>query len=173
MRLSELLGLTWSDIDLDTGTVNLDTNKTDDPRLWALNSSVVVALSRWKKLMSREALKTRRLIVHPKSGRLFNPDGAARRLRKYARLAGLDRSQLYEHSDERIALRVHDMRATFVTISLAQGQSETWVSDRTGHRSSQMLQNYRRVARTYQELNLGPLAPLYECIPELAEMTSG
>ena len=121
-------------------------------------------------MMSNSALKAKWLIVHPKSGRLFNPDGAARRLRKYARLAGLERTQLYEQSEERIALRVHDMRATFVTISLAQGQSETWVSDRTGHRSSQMLQNYRRVARTYQELNLGPLAPLDQSIPELAEL---
>lgn len=82
----------------------------------------------------------------------------------------IEQAQLYEQSDERIALRVHDMRATFVTISLAQGQSETWVSDRTGHRTPQMLQNYRRVARTYQELNLGPLSPLDQCIPELAEL---
>lgn len=170
LRLSELTGLTWADVDLQTGTVNLDRNKTDDPRIWALNPSVVEALSRWKKMMSNSALKAKWLIVHPKSGRLFNPDGAARRLRKYARLAGLERTQLYEQSEERIALRVHDMRATFVTISLAQGQSETWVSDRTGHRSSQMLQNYRRVARTYQELNLGPLAPLDQSIPELAEL---
>jgi integrase len=62
------------------------------------------------------------------------------------------------------------MRATFVTVSLAQGQTETWVADRTGHRSSQMLQTYRRIARTYQELSLGPLAPLHECIPELAQL---
>lgn len=170
LRLSELLNLEWSDVDLVTGTVNLDRNKTDDARLWALSPSVVEALVRWKEMLSKRALRARRLIVHPKSGRLFNSDGAANRLRRYARLAKLERSQLYEKSADRIPLRVHDMRATFVTISLAQGQTETWVADRTGHRSSQMLQNYRRVARTYQELNLGPLAPLHECIPELAEM---
>jgi integrase len=172
LRLSELAQLEWSDVDLDTGTVDLDKNKTDDPRLWALDPHVVEALSRWKKMLSPQAKNARRLILHPKSGRLFNPKGAARRLRTYARKAGLERSQLYEKSEERIALRIHDLRATFVTVSLAQGQTETWVADRTGHRSSQMIATYRRVARTYRELNLGPLAPLCDGIPELAELAN-
>ena len=172
LRLSELAQLEWSDIDLGTGTVDLDKNKTDDHRLWALDPNVVEALSRWKKMLSPQAIKAGRLILHPKSGRLFNPKGAARRLRAYARKAGLERSQLYEKSEERIALRIHDLRATFVTVSLAQGQTETWVADRTGHRSSQMIATYRRVARTYRELNLGPLAPLCDGIPELAELAN-
>jgi integrase len=121
-----------------------------------MNPSVVEALSRWRKLLSRQALKAGRLIVHPKSGRLFNSDGAARRLRRYSRIAGLERSQIYEKSEQRIPLRVQDLRASFVTISLAQGLTETWVTDRTGHRSASMLKTYRRVARTYEELNVGP-----------------
>jgi hypothetical protein len=38
---------------------------------------------------------------------------------------------------------------------------------RTGHRSSQMINTYRRTARTYAELGLGELAPMAEAIPEL------
>ena len=37
---------------------------------------------------------------------------------------------------------------------------------------SQMIATYRRVARTYRELNLGPLAPLCDGIPELAELAN-
>lgn len=169
LRESELLSLEWNDVDLERGIVNLDKNKTDDPRSWVLNPSVTEALSRWRKLLSREALKANRLIVHPKSGRLFQSAGAAKHLRKYARKVGLQRPQLYEKSEERMPLRVLDLRATFVTVSLALGQSETWVTDRTGHRSSIMLYTYKRTARTYQELALGPLAPLHESIPELEQ----
>ena len=33
--------------------------------------------------------------------------------------------------------------ARFVTISLANGRTEAWIADRTGHRSSQMINAYR------------------------------
>jgi hypothetical protein len=42
----------------------------------------------------------------------------------------------------------------------AAGRSETWVADRTGHRSSVMINAYRRASRHAAELGLGELAPL-------------
>lgn len=38
--------------------------------------------------------------------------------------------------------------------------------DRTGHRSSQMINEYRRAVRAADELGPGPLLPLDEAIPE-------
>jgi integrase len=35
MREGELVGLTWSCVDLERGVLTLDENKTDDPRAWA------------------------------------------------------------------------------------------------------------------------------------------
>ncbi len=57
-------------------------------------------------------------------------------------------------------IRVHDLRGTFVTLALASGKTETWVADRTGHKSSIMINRYRRAARSASELGLGLLAPL-------------
>jgi hypothetical protein len=62
---------------------------------------------------------------------------------------------------------VHDLRGTFVTVSLANGKSESWISDRTGHRSSVMIARYKRTARTFSELHTGNFAPLDSAIPEL------
>ena len=40
----------------------------------------------------------------------------------------------------RYFLRAHDLRGTFVTLALAVGQTEAWVTDRTGHLArSQMI----------------------------------
>ncbi len=52
-----------------------------------------------------------------------------------------------------------------MTISLATGKTETWVSERTddGHT---MIDKNRRKARTW---NLGELGALYALIPELAD----
>jgi integrase len=84
--------------------------------------------------------------------------------------AGIDRPVLFEKSKARQSIRIHDTRATFITVSLANGKSETWVQDRTGHKSSIMINRYRRAARTAAELGLGELRPLDQTIPELAHL---
>ena len=65
-------------------------------------------------------------------------------------------------------MRVHDLRGTFVTLSLANGKSEAWISDRTGHKSSTMINRYKRTARTFAELQSGELESLDVAIPELS-----
>ena len=62
--------------------------------------------------------------------------------------------------------------ATMITIALAMGRSETWVADRTGHKSSTMINRYSRAARTAAELGLGDLTPLDVAIPELPASSS-
>jgi hypothetical protein len=61
----------------------------------------------------------------------------------------------------------------FVTIALANGKTETWIADRTGHRSRLMINTYRRQARHAAELGLGGMLPLCDAIPELARATRG
>ncbi len=56
--------------------------------------------------------------------------------------------------------RISREEAALLAPSLAAGKSEAWVSDRTGHRSSVMINAYRRAARTAAELGLGELLPL-------------
>ena len=69
--------------------------------------------------------------------------------------AGIRRAELFKATPERMALRVYDLRGAFVTVALANRRSETWVSNRTGHRSTQMISKYNRQARTAAELELG------------------
>jgi hypothetical protein len=69
-------------------------------------------------------------------------------------------------------IRAHDLRATFIMIALANGRSESWVADRTGHRSSLMINRYRRAARSVAELGLGELTSLDDAIPEFTSKGS-
>jgi hypothetical protein len=77
------------------------------------------------------------------------------------------RPELFTSIPERRQIRLHNLRGTFLTIALANGKSESWISHRTGHRSSAMLNNYKRVARTFEELEAGDLLPLVDALPEL------
>jgi hypothetical protein len=97
--------------------------------------------------------------------------GLAYYLRKGLEKAGVVRQQLFEQTDTRLALRAHELRASDVTVNLASGKSEEWITDRTGHKSSQMICRYKRQGRTHAELNLGGFKPLHEAIPELALAT--
>jgi hypothetical protein len=54
-----------------------------------------------------------------------------------------------------------------VTLALALGKTEDWVTRRTGHCSSVMLARYRRDAETIHEHDLGWLVELHEHLPEL------
>jgi hypothetical protein len=77
-----------------------------------------------------------------------------------------------ESTPERRQMRAHNLRGTFVTVALANGRSEAWISDRTGHRSSAMIAKYKRTARTFGELELGGLVPLADALPELRALAS-
>ena len=82
----------------------------------------------------------------------FDEDRVAETFRAHLRLAGVNRAELFEHNDNSRQIRVHDLRATFITLALANNRTETWVQDRTGHKSSVMVNRYRRQARQANEL---------------------
>lgn len=168
-RRGEALALRWLDLDLTVGSIRLDANKTDDPRAWALDPGTVQALTRYKARYRADAAFTELVFIddagHVDEANSLRPTN----LRASLREAGVARSDLYEDSKTRQPIRVHDLRATFVTTALANGKTETFVADRTGHRSSTMINRYRRAARTHNELDLGTLVPLNEAIPELGD----
>ncbi|MGH7297967.1 MAG: tyrosine-type recombinase/integrase, partial [Polyangiaceae bacterium] len=163
MRTSEMAALRWRDVDLTRGRVALDENKTDDPRDWDLRPDVVEALSRWKRLETETAADDH---VFAENGIPLNVMHLAALLQSDLLRVGVTRPQLFERSKVRRPVRAHDLRATFVTVALATGKNETWVSDRTGHHSHEMVDAYRRKARTW---NMGELGPLHELVPELRE----
>lgn len=152
MRVSELVQSDWWQWDLARGTFTLDENKTDDPRMWALLPDVVRAVKFWKH--------------RGPTGRSSGPFAGlkehhlARLLRAGLKAAGVKREELFMTTEARHQLRAHDLRATFITLALAANRSEQWVADRTGHKSSSMIQRYRRPARTAAELGLGEMGDL-------------
>lgn len=168
-RAHEAWSLELPDLDLVRGIVTLDVNKTDDPRAWALAPGVPSAIEGWLSLRGSDDSHVF-LDEHGEPIASRNPGYLADRFRRHLRLAGIDRPELYEKSATRLPIWAHDLRGTFVTIASANGKSEAWIMDRTGHGTSAMLNRYRRAIRTAQELGLGELARLDEAIPELREM---
>ncbi len=150
-------------LDLERGAAALDVNKTDEPRSWALDAGVAGALR-----AARDLLGAGEIDATMREMATLRGD----QLRDDLRAAGVTRPELFEASATRDPINVHALRATFVTLSLAAGRSEAWVADRTGHKSSHMINQYKRAARSVAELGLGALAPLVSALPELIAATA-
>ncbi|AKV04574.1 hypothetical protein AKJ09_11237 [Labilithrix luteola] len=163
MRSSEALHMTWGDLDLTRGAVRLDVNKTDDPRSWALDPGTAEALRRWHRLRGEPAADREVFEQVENRGHLADA------FRDHLQVAKIERPELFETTDARRRAWLHDLRATFVTVSLACGRTEAWVTNRTGHRSSGQIATYRRLTQTFQDIGAGELASLAEAIPELSD----
>jgi len=138
-RLGEALSLRWCDLDLERGVIRLDANKTDEPRAWALAPGVSEALATFRKKSHANTREdgTAKSAEEMASELVFNgfdEDRVAETFRAHLRLAGVKRAELFENNDNRRQIRVHDLRATFITLALANNRTETWVQDRTGHK---------------------------------------
>lgn len=153
MRASEAAMLTVGGIDCESGEITLDENKTDDPRTWAMGHDVAMALKVYVGDRGPDDL------VFPD----FVMRHAASKFRAYIQAAGITRRELAAGVNRR-AIRLHDTRASFITTALAIGMTETWVMDRTGHHSSDMVNKYRRQMRHVKTLGLSWFAPLHECL---------
>lgn len=173
LRVGEGLAAVWGDADLKRGAFTLNKNKTDAPRMWALDADVVEALT-WLRETRGEGVDDTDLIF-PDVVR--DTTQVARRLRRLLTDAKVTRRDLHTPTGNRRRLRAHDLRATFCTLALADGRSDQWVMQRTGHTTSAMLERYRRPARSVRELELGWFAPLPAALKlgssEGGEMCSG
>ena len=171
-RLSNFLELRFSQLDLKRGIITLDDTKTGTPIEWDLTPGTTNALLIYRDLFVKPENRGDYVFLDKDGklridGKVLHPSKMALTLRQHLRESGIDRPQLFDHGEHRINFRVHDLRTSFVTVKLAIGKSETWVMDRTGHESSQMLQTYRKKERLHIGTGLGDYVPLDEAIPEL------
>ena len=107
---------------------------------------------RWESLSDGDRRAS--LWISVKHGKTSDWLKGAQAYRHHIAIAGIDRAELFQDDDVRMPTRLQDLRGCFVTVALAIGRSEAWVSDRTGHTSSQMIKRRGQLARCAAELNL-------------------
>jgi integrase len=142
MRRGELLGLRWSDVDLDAKRVRVVQTVTmagDRPELGtpktaagarpiSLDGGTVAALRTWRARQAKERLVMgagwqgrHDLIVTEPDGSSVHPQVFTRRFKAIAKAADLPQ------------IRLHDVRHSYATASLAAGVPPKVLSARLGH----------------------------------------
>jgi integrase len=143
MRRGEVLGLRWSDVDLDAATVTIRSTRvrfgttitTSTPktargnRTISIGPSVVAGLKAWRKTQNADRLlmgagwqnTTSNLVVTIADGTAPNPEAFSNLFGDLARAAELP------------IIRLHDVRHSYATAALAAGVPVKVVSQRLGH----------------------------------------
>ena len=124
MRLSEIIYLTWNNIDLQNGTIQVGSDdfitKSREVRFIPISEPVRVILKR-RKLKSS---KTEKQYVFHHCGFAYQPDHISHLFKKCARDAGMNDS-----------IRFHTLRASFGSYLLQQGVPISSISKLLGHSS--------------------------------------
>ena len=172
-RIGNFLDLRFQDIDFEHGIIHLGKTKTTSSSSWVLDPGTVVGLARYRDRFVKPDGPQAFIFLDEDGqlavdGQVIHRTKLAETLRSCLKRSEVTRRELFEKGAHRLPIRAHDLRASFITVKLANGKTETWVMDRTDHKSSQMINAYRRRARAHAEANLGDFIPLHEAIPELA-----
>ncbi len=154
MRRGELAGLSWSDLDLERGRLQVTTQRTTDSdyqvitkepkassrRSVALAGHTVAALRRHHAVLARERLAAGTawtdsgLVFVDELGRGLHPQRLTDLFQQAADAAGLPR------------IRLHDLRHTSATLALVAGVHPKIVQERLGHATISMtLDTYSHV----------------------------
>lgn len=137
LRLANLLDLTWGNYDAEQRQLWVPDTKTAKPLQFTLDLGCCRALDALRKL---GPTKPSTAAIFPQLDRTT----ISKRLRAALQVAGVDRAQLFTESPHQFPVRFHDLRASFITFALANGRTEAWITERTGHTSSQMIHRYQR-----------------------------
>ena len=139
MRLSEIAGLKWKNIDLNIRTALLPDTKNGDARTVPLSSKAISVLTQWRTAQVVLQLDGRVFSISPHAVTV-----AFRRAVKRARGAHVEGVQIEGSGSQRFLanIRFHDLRHEAITRLFELGLNPIEVASVSGHRTMQMLKRY-------------------------------
>ncbi len=173
-RITETLRLTWDHVDLETGDIHIDKRwtKTRRARRWVLDSDVLEALEAWF-IESKRPQGSARVFPGRQKARLSSAT-VRKRFIEDLKEAGVSRRSILEGADGIDPLRVHDLRASFVTLALRAGKPLKWIMTRTGHESLGVMKGYDRLVQDAEEHRLPAwFTHMARAIPEFTRHAKG
>jgi integrase len=150
-RVSEALALTWTDINFDRRSIVIRKSKTGRMRRWRLGEDVARALELYQERTGAGGDERVFGTLKHRTAQTFRED---------LKRCQINRRELHEGTAESRHVTVHDLRGSFVTMSLAREKPEQWIMDRTGHTTSKMLHVYDRASRFARDHEMTWYGPL-------------
>jgi len=167
-RKGSLFAQTWKHADFDHGTLASFKTKTGTAQYFVADRGLMTLLEAWYVWCGKPG-DSEPINKASESDLGCKPKRLAATLREDLKAVGITRAILFEEEAENVvALRAHDLRSTFCTWARRSGKSDTWISERTGHKlTGKMIDRYDRGAQTLADLEYEPFPDISSAIPEL------
>jgi integrase len=177
-RVGEAWGLKWSGVQRMARAYVLRCwwEKTKQWGQWVASPGTAEGLLIYRARYWPDA-KPNDLVFHPS----FPRSHAALHLRDYLKQAKFEdqtleqsRPELFERGNtagDPNHIDARGLRALFVTLAIARGESDAYVREHTGHESESMIKRYTRNAELFRAAGWLALPGLDESLPELAIAT--
>jgi integrase len=175
-RDGELRALAWDggDVDMEHGALSIaraynqntkktEHTKTGETRRFNVERNLLPLL----KAMRAEAKGKGSVLSLPPQG------NGARKLRRYLKVAGVERPELHKGTPTRKPLTWHDLRATGITWCAVRGDEPMKIMQRAGHTTFSTTQGYIRTAENMRS-DFGDVFPrLPGCLLNIVPISSG
>ena len=134
LRLSELINLTWKEVNLQTGRLKVVSGKGDKDRILWINDSTLDALRGWRNRQN-DKLGDIKLVFTTRTGKKMRPGDIRKMVYTYSRKAGI--------TDKKIS--PHTFRHTFATDLLRETKNLRLVQKALGHSNISTTQIYTHI----------------------------
>jgi integrase len=168
-RTSELIALTWADLDLVNKTARIDKAVVDGAEKTTKTKAGIRTIP--LLLAARQALKAQRAATELADGRIFlNP-------RTGGEWTDQSLLRLWQRTSKKAKARYrnpYQMRHTFASQLLSQGENPAYIAKLLGHETTEMvIRNYGRWVEQGATLGFDRPRARYgrECLPGLPEIT--
>jgi len=159
-RAGELEALTWDDVDLEHGVIQI--NKAIDRETGAVKSTKSGEVRRIPIEAELRSLLQRLHTERTGERVLWMPDNEDRAalLRQHLVQAGVTRADLFADNDRQKHVTFHDLRATGITWMAVRGDDPLRIKRRAGHSSFSTTEMYIREAENLAHAFGVPFPPL-------------
>ena len=134
LRLSELIHLSWKEVNLQTGRLKVVSGKGDKDRILWINESTLDTLREWRNRQN-DKLGDIKLVFTTKSGKKIRPGDIRKMVYTYAKKAGIKDKQVSPHT----------FRHTFATDLLRETKNLRLVQKALGHSNISTTQIYTHI----------------------------
>ena len=172
-RLGELIALDWADVHLDDGYIHVHQAMNAATRTVGMTKGANKGATLSRRIPIEPALMPLLRAMHQESGGvgpvvgpLDSPKEWSSRLKRYLRLAGVSRAELFGAGGTTCPVRWHDLRATGITWAIVRGDNPAVVAHRAHHTNINTTMEYIREAENLRATFGNVFPELPPCVIE-------
>ena len=135
LRLSEVINLTWNNVDMENASIKIISGKNNKDRILWINDKALGELKEWKLRQEKKLEKKSEMVFTTRTGGMLSPSNLRKMVYNYTDKAGITYKQVSPHT----------FRHTFATDLYRKTKDLRLVQKALGHANLSTTQIYTHI----------------------------